>query len=66
MPEIGTSVSYPALERITMIIPWIELARDSAQFAVRLTRAWGVGAHDRAARFRIAHFLRHSTCLFGA
>jgi hypothetical protein len=36
------------MERITVIIPWIELARDSAQLAVRLTKAWGVGAHDGA------------------
>jgi hypothetical protein len=37
------------VERIGMMIPWIELARESAQLAVRLARAWGVGAHDRAA-----------------
>jgi hypothetical protein len=38
-----------ALEKITNVYPWIELATESVQLAVRLRRAWGAGANDHAA-----------------
>jgi hypothetical protein len=31
-----------------MFIPWIELATESAQLAVRLRKAWGAGANGAA------------------
>jgi hypothetical protein len=33
----------------TMFNPWINLGLESAQLAVRLTRAWGLGIYDQKA-----------------